>query len=77
MKKVAKTLAVFMDVLCTPIRWIVALEIGITMLIIYDDYETSDLSDLMHSNVESMYRAWKNIPKYLVKIWKGEKIEVL
>ena len=77
MKKVAKTLAVFMDVLCTPIRWIVALEVGIAMLIIYDDYETSDLGDLMHSNFESMYMAWKNLPIYLAKIWKGEKIEIL
>ena len=77
MKKLAKTLAVFMDVLCTPIRWIVTLQVGIVMLILYDDYETSDLGDLMRSNLELMYIVWKNTPAYLIKIWKGEKIEIL
>lgn len=77
MKKVIKTLAVIVDVLCIPIRWIVALEIGIAMLILYDDYEASDFCDMMRSNFVSMYVAWSNVPKYLVKIWKGEKIEIL
>lgn len=77
MKKVIKTLAIIVDVLCTPIRWIVALEMGIMMLILYDDYEASDFCDMVRSSFASMYVAWSSIPKYLVKIWKGEKIEVL
>lgn len=77
MKKVIKTLAVIVDVLCMPIRWIVTLQVGIVMLILYDDYETSDFGDLMRSNLELMCIAWSNAPKYLVKIWKGEKIEIL
>lgn len=77
MKKVIKTLAIIVDVLCTPIRWFVTLEMGIAMLILYDDYEASDFCDTMRSAFVLMYVAWSNVPKYLVKIWKGEKIEIL
>ena len=77
MKKVIKTLAIIVDVLCMPIRWFAALEVGIATLILYDDCEASDFCDMMRSNFVSMYVAWSNVPKYLVKIWKGEKIEIL
>ena len=78
MKKLVKTFAVIMDLLFMPIRIIVALEIGLVMVLLYDDYNMEYFwSNVIVSNVMSGKLAFQLTPTYLVKIWKGEKLEIL
>lgn len=78
MKKLAKTLVIIVDLLFMPIRIIVALQIGLGMVVLYDDFDISDFwTDIIVSNAMSGVRGFQMIPKCLIKIWKGEKIEIL
>lgn len=78
MKKVIKTLAIIVDVLCMPIRIIVALQMGLCMVVLCDDFDISDFwTNIIVSNVRTNVIGVQMIPKYLIKVWKGEKIEIL
>ena len=78
MKKLAKTLVIIVDLLFMPIRIIVALQMGLCMVVLYDDFDISDFwTDIIVSNGIHGVRAFHTAPKYLIKIWKGEKIEIL
>lgn len=78
MKKVAKTLAIIVDLLFMPIRIIVTLQMGLCMVVLCDDFDISDFwTNIIVSNVRTNVIGVQMIPKYLIKVWKGEKIEIL
>ena len=78
MKKVAKTLAIVVDLLFIPIRIIAALQVGLCIVVLCDDFDISDFwTNIIVSKARVGVIGFQMIPKYLIKIWKGEKIEIL
>lgn len=78
MKKVAKTLAIIVDLLFMPIRIIVTLQMGLCMVVLCDDFDISDFwTNIIVSKAKIGVIGVQMIPKYLIKVWKGEKIEIL
>lgn len=78
MKKVTKTLAIIVDLLFMPIRIIGLLQMGLCMVVLCDNLDISDFwTNVIVSNVRINVIGFQMIPKYLIKVWKGEKIEIL